>query len=174
MLGKRAERDKPTQTSDVTKNFDALSKWCEQSVTEVSKATQANPIKGDELKKRKLEHIRAELNAKTVRWRLKVNGIDPAGAVSVRSYHTVPHEMIDERGRRVPYENLILSVAFQDKEDFRGTDMAFNPIYRIKGIPQQKLRDLVIGEFADVVGMVTDVKIDSSIYTVEVKNATIE
>ncbi len=149
------------EPKDYTREFNALCVWCEESVNEIGKIKKANPIRGNELANSKLEYLRREIEGKTVYWRVKVRGIDPAGSVLVESFHRTQHEMINN-GHRIKYYDFKLSVPLQEQHSFSGEDLADDPIYRINQVPTSKLRELNIGEFVQMTGTVAKVDYHNS------------
>lgn len=63
--------------TDMTTAFDATRAWAKQACMDVIKEKSDNPIRGDELQKKKLEELRAAILNKPVRWRLQVLNIIP-------------------------------------------------------------------------------------------------
>lgn len=138
--------------ANFTRNFDALCKWCEQSVVMIKKTNEVNPIRGNELLDSKLDYIRRELEGKTVYWKVKVNGIDLPDKVRVGSFHTIPRDLIDNSGRLWKSFDYILSVRLQKTHGFEGLNITYDPAYTVKDVPMSKMRELNIGELALLTG----------------------
>ena len=158
-----AQDDKRSESkSDLLQDFKAVGVWCEQANLTIAKASGANAIRGDDLKQQKLKQFRNELLQKAIRWRFKVYRIDRSQGVFVQSYY------------RTSQGELVLSVGFQDRKHYAGQDIGFNPCYAIQGISEPKMRSLTNGEEISVTGNVTSVNVSGGIWSVDVRNSTIE
>src|SRR5205823_1532395 len=90
----------PTRKS-FTSDFEGLSRWCEQSVSQNEAETASNAIRGRELSNKNLQYLKDQLLQKDVRWRLEVQSVGPTG-VSVRAYLLRWEKLVDKSGR--PYD----------------------------------------------------------------------